>query len=106
MKYLLLILIAASSLCFAATSTDESDLFIASKCVKCHTVESKQIETTSKKDPSEIKDLSMAGETHDAATLTAYLLKETELDGKRHKVKFKGEEADLSKLVAWILTLK
>ncbi len=83
-----------------------SDLFVAKKCVKCHTVDSHQIKTTSKKDPSEISDLSKAGMEFHKTNLTAYIKKETMRNDKKHKFKFKGEEAELESLVEWVLTLK
>lgn len=89
-----------------AFSEEGPDLFVAKKCMKCHTVDSYEIETTSKKDPSEISDLSNSGSEFDAASLTAYLKKETERNGKKHKFKFKGDDAEMEKLVTWVLTLK
>lgn len=76
------------------------------KCVKCHSVTSKEIPTTSKKDPSEISDLSETGKKNDAEWLTKYLKKEIEKDGKKHKMKFKGDEAQLKAMVAWLSSLK
>lgn len=93
---------------FTTVSASEGkEVFEAQKCTKCHTVDSQEIATTSKKDPSEVADLSNAGNKFDSAeALKAYLNKETEVDGKKHKLKYKGEEADLQVLVDWVLTLK
>lgn len=91
---------------FTAFASDGKAVFEAKKCVKCHTVASQNLETTSKKDPSEIKDLSNVGNEVDEATLKAYLVKEAELNGEMHKVKFRGEDADFDALVQWLLSLK
>ena len=104
MRYLFTLLFAFACLNVAATTPDGA-LFEAAKCVKCHSVESQNIATTSKK-PDEVKDLSTSGANFDEAQLTAYLKKEAEYDGKMHKYKFKGEDADLAKLVTWLLTLR
>jgi len=98
----------AAFICFTGSllADEGADLFVSMKCVKCHTVDSQNIATTSDKDPSEIKDLSKAGTDFDAASLKSFLLKESDLKGEKHKVKVKGEEADLQKIVEWVLTLK
>ncbi len=87
-------------------SEEGPELFVSKKCVKCHTVSSYEIETTSKKDPSEISDLSNSGSFFDAETLKAYLNKETERNGEKHKLKIKGEDSEIEALINWLLTLK
>ena len=86
---------------------DPAKLFVANKCVKCHEISSLGIVSVSDKDPSEIKDLSQAGmDFNSIDAVKAYLLREVEKDGKKHKTKFKGEERELQLLATWILTLK
>lgn len=85
----------------------EGDLFLDKKCTKCHTVTSHEIAATSDKDPSEISDLSNAGNDFSSVDeIKAYMLRETKRNGKKHKTKFKGEESELEALATWILSLK
>ena len=88
------------------TARGDGDLFVELKCVKCHTVSSLQIQTTSDKDPSEIVDLSNVGANRDETFLSGYLKKEITLNDKKHKMKFKGDEVQMATIVAWLLTLK
>ena len=103
MKFIALILICSTSWILAGVEGPE--LFVAKKCVKCHTVESHQIKTTSTKDPSKITDLSKVGSELDKESLVAYIKKESMRNDKKHKLKFKGEETELNTLVDWALTL-
>jgi hypothetical protein len=89
-----------------AMAKEGGDLFVELKCVKCHTVSSQQIQTTSDKDPSEIVDLSNVGAKHDEAFLLGYLKKEIMQNDKKHKMKFKGDDVQMAAIVAWLLTLK
>jgi len=89
-----------------AIAKDGGDLFVELKCVKCHTVTSQQIQTTSEKDLSEVVDLSNVGSQYDEAFLLGFLKKEIALNDKKHKMKFKGDEVQLATIVAWLLTLK
>ena len=92
------------ALAATAFSTDGKTLFIEKKCMRCHSIDSQQIEYTGKKEPH---DLSEAGKTElDKAAVKAYLKKETEKNGKKHKVGFKGEDAELETLIDWLMTLK
>ena len=81
---------------------DGKQIFIDSKCNNCHIVTSMEI--TSKKDDA--VDLSNAGSIGDAQLIKSYLLKETKLNDKNHKIKFKGSEAEFNALVNWLLSLK
>ncbi len=82
------------------------EIFTVQKCVKCHSVDSQDVATTSKKDPSEISDLSNVGAARERAFLVAYIKREETLDGKKHKYKFKGTEQELATLVDWLAALK
>jgi mono/diheme cytochrome c family protein len=90
-----------------AATPDGAELFRDKKCTKCHTVESHEIAATSDKDPSEITDLSNAGNDFESAdAIKAYMLRETEFKGKKHKTKFRGEDSELEAIANWILSLK
>jgi cytochrome c5 len=81
---------------------DGKTVFVDSKCTTCHSVSSMEI--TSKKD--EAVDLSNAASLGDADFLKSYLMKETKINDKEHKLKFKGSDEELKSLVDWLLTLK
>lgn len=86
---------------------DGGELFKAQKCVKCHSIDSQGIEAVADKEPEKVHDLSNAGATAGTAEeIKAYMLREAERNGKKHKSKFKGTEEELQALIAWLLTLK
>ncbi len=81
---------------------DGKNIFIDAKCNNCHTVTSMDI--TSKKDDA--TDLSNTGTVGDVQLIKSYLLKESKINDKEHKTKFKGTEEELNNLVNWLFTLK
>lgn len=81
---------------------DGKQVFIDNKCNNCHTVVSMEI--TSKKDNA--VDLSDAGSIGNAELIKSFLLKESQINDKEHKMKFKGNDEELKALVEWLLTLK
>lgn len=81
---------------------DGKQIFIDSKCNSCHTVTSNEI-TTKKDNPV---DLSNAGNSGNAQLLKSFLLKETQINNKDHKMKFKGTDEELNTLVEWLSLLK
>jgi len=81
---------------------DGKEIFMDNKCNTCHTVTSMEI--TSKK--TNAVDLSNAGSAGDAKLLKTFLLKESKINDKEHKLKFKGSEEELDTLINWLLTLK
>jgi len=85
-----------------STESDGQQIFVDSKCTKCHSIESLEIVST-KDEPT---DLSNVGADKDADLLKKYLLKEEPINEKNHKTKFKGSDEELNKLVDWLLTLK
>ena len=85
---------------------DGAALFVALKCTKCHEVSTIGIKTVSDKDPEKITDLAEVGSRREEAWLFAYLRKEIEKDGKKHKMKFKGDDEQMKLMVAWLLTLE
>lgn len=87
----------------AEASADGKTVFENAKCTTCHSVTSASIEGK-KKDKS--VDLSNAGANHEEAGLKTYLKKESEYNGKKHPVTFKGEDAEFETLVTWLLSLK
>ncbi len=105
--YVLFISAIVALFAFAFSFSQNQDLngkqiFIDSKCNNCHTVNATEI--TSKKDDA--VDLSNAGSVGDAQLIKTYLLKETKINDKDHKMKFKGSDAELNALAEWLATLK
>ena len=80
-------------------------LFDDNGCNKCHSVSSKGIKATKPPKEGEV-DLSGVGLEHDAKWISGYLLKKEEKDGKKHKKKFTGEDAELEALSKWLASLK
>ncbi len=105
-------------------SAQQKEIFVDSKCTKCHSITAAGIEK--KKGGSEDEDedaddgekteppdLSHVGKDHDAAFIEAFLKKKANHvphgDAKstaKHKVKFKGSDEDLVKLSAWLAAMK
>jgi mono/diheme cytochrome c family protein len=88
----------------AGTSTDGKSVFAANQCGVCHSVQSVGITRTAAS--SKAPDLSGVGLRHNAVWMTKYLQKEEELNGAKHAKKFKGSDADLASLTAWLATQK
>jgi mono/diheme cytochrome c family protein len=85
---------------------DGKAVFVAQKCNTCHAVSTAGIEATTKSDKMKGPDLVGLAADHDAAALAAYLKKETKIDDKAHRTAFKGSDAELDALVAWLLKQK
>lgn len=80
-----------------ATAPSAEALFKEHRCVKCHSAPG--IEGGK-------SDLTGVGKKHDAAWFRKYLEKEIDLDGKKHKRKFKGDDGHLKILAEWLASLK
>ena len=86
---------------------DGKSIFLDKKCSGCHSVEvcgiTKKGGNTSKTGPP---DLSTAGTKHDAAFIVKFLQKNETLNGKKHMIKFSGNEGELAAVAKWLETLK
>lgn len=87
----------------AQDKPDGKQILESAKCLTCHGVASQNIEGK-KKDKS--VDLSNVGSTQTAESLSTYLKKESEYNGKKHPVAYKGSDDEFETLKAWLLTLK
>jgi cytochrome c2 len=82
-------------------------VFMAQKCNMCHSIESLQIERTSKSEKMAGPDLSNVGGAHLAPWITQYLTKEVaNSEGKKHGKDWKGTDDELKQLADWLATLK
>ena len=86
----------------AAAKPDGKELFLAQKCNLCHSVSSAGIERTIKSEKVAGPDITNLASQQDAATLTKFLKKEGEIDGKKHGKLFTGSPEELSALVSWL----
>ena len=78
--------------------------FLEKKCNVCHTVESQEVEKTSKMAGP---DLSDAGNTVESAEwLKGFLLKENESEAGEHKKSWSGTDEQLDAIVGWVMGLK
>lgn len=91
-------------------------LFVKHRCAACHSVKAVGVEkkvfegdeeaAEAAKSKSKPPDLSGVGLEHNAAWFARWLQKKEMKDGKPHKKKFRGTEAELKTLSEWIATLK
>lgn len=79
---------------------DGKAIFLAQKCNLCHSVSTAGIEATTKSE--KMKGPDVVDVKTDAATLTKYLEKQADLNGKKHTKAFTGSDEELAALVAWI----
>jgi cytochrome c2 len=93
----------------------DQKVFESKKCTQCHSIQALGVQKVAKKDGTKRKgpDLSGTGlKKYDNEVLAAFMKKEGEKksvykDEKvKHKKKYKGTDADLNKLVAFLQTQK
>jgi cytochrome c1 len=102
-----------------AKKPEGHELFLKYKCQSCHSIASVGIEkkkaaaadeaeeATAEKSKKEPPDLSATGVAHKADWMAAFLMKkEKTKEGKLHTKKFKGTDAELKQIVAWLETMK
>ena len=101
-----------------AKKPEGEELFVKYKCQSCHSIATAGIEkkkaaaeeaeeATAEKSKKEPPDLSAVGVAHKADWMAAFLMKkEKTKEGKLHTKKFKGTDAELKKVVAWLETMK
>ena len=103
----------------AAAATDKAPdgkpIVTKYQCGSCHSIASQGIvkktvpadapaepDTDKKKPP----DLSAVGVKRSAEWIAAYLSKKEAIEGRKHIKKFRGTDAELATLAAWLATLK
>lgn len=80
------------------------DIFVNSKCNACHSIKSQGIDSKMADKYPELSDF--GNKNMEADLVKKYLNKESDLNGKKHAIKFKGSDEELTTLVEWLLTLK
>ena len=93
-------------------------LFLDNGCNSCHSMKGQGIEkkksatateataSTPAASPKKVPDLSAVGLEHDQAWMTKFLLKTETLHDKKHMKTWKGTEAELATLTAWLAEQK
>lgn len=89
-----------------SSSLDGKAIFLREKCEMCHAVGSAGIEAKAKSEKLKAADLTGVGKRHETAVLRSYIKQQTELDGAKHKKAFKGTDAELDVLIAWLESQK
>ena len=107
--------VAATALAEQASTPaarDGKTIFLENKCTSCHSVQALKIEkkqgSEEEKSDDKVKppDLSSVGLERKADWMAKFLLKKVTIDGEKHRKLFKGSEADLKVLTAWLETQK
>lgn len=88
------------------SALDGKAIFLREKCEVCHSVSSAGIEAKAKSEKLKASDLAGVGKRHKTAVLRSYIKQQTELDGEKHKKAFKGTDAELDVLIAWLESQK
>jgi mono/diheme cytochrome c family protein len=86
----------------APAKLDGKQIFLAQKCNLCHSVSSAGIERTMKSEKMAGPDLTNLAAKQDAATLTKFLKKEGEINGKKHGKAFTGSDEEMAAVISWL----
>jgi len=87
-----------------AQGADGKTVFLAQKCNMCHSVSTAGITATTKSEKMKGPDL--VNLKQDAKTLTAFLKKTGDINGKKHVKELKGTDDELKAVVTWLLAQK
>jgi cytochrome c2 len=104
-----LVVMLTASITFYAQdkAPDGKEIFVEKKCSGCHSVGAvgivKKTPITSKQGPP---DLSTVGSRHSPGFIARFIMKEDTLNGKKHLIKFNGNEDELKTLSQWLEDLK
>ena len=115
--FVMTISMAASAFDEKSNNIEGAKLFKKYKCTVCHTVmasgigkpkaaDGKKEEEDNKGKTIKPPDLSNVGNTYDAEFLSNYLRKKANIDGRKHKLRFKGNKEQRAILVSWLESLK
>ena len=86
----------------APAKADGKQIFLAQNCNLCHSVSSAGIERKVKSEKMAGPDLTNLAAKSDAATLTKFLKKEGEINGKKHGKGFTGSDEELAAVISWL----
>ena len=99
--------IIATTILLALTGTtaafaDGKQAFLDNNCNRCHAVSSHDIEATAKSASMHGPDLSATGKDRDAGWFEQYLAKEVDVDGKKHRSTYRGNDDDRRAIAEWL----
>ena len=97
---------ASVNLSVAGGADSGAKLFIDNRCSTCHSVEAASIEAKTKSEKMKGEDLSGYVWEGEFADLAAYLRKESEQDGEKHKSAYKGSDEQLKTMMDWLASLE
>lgn len=80
--------------------------FVANKCTLCHSVSTAGITATTKSEKMKGPDLKGKVVELGVAKAKQFVLKEIELDGKKHAKEYKGTPEELDTILAWLESQK
>jgi mono/diheme cytochrome c family protein len=90
-------------LIWAHEHTEEGrQAFLDKNCNMCHAVETADIEARTRSEAMLGPDLAREARELTDQEMTAYLKRETDLEGKRHPRAFVGTDEELNAIVAWV----
>ena len=106
--------LAAFSVVSKSTATDGKQIFLDNHCNSCHSIKSQDVAKKADEDADKEAgetghkppDLSNVGQKKDAAWISKFLLKQVDLDGEKHRKRFRGSDDDLKVLAGWLESLK
>jgi mono/diheme cytochrome c family protein len=103
----LALLLAALTVSGPAYAADEGGkaVFTSSKCGTCHGVSSAGLEAKLKGRMAG-PDLTGVVEDRGADVVKAYLQGDEQIEGKKHKMPFKGSDEELAALIDWLAEQK
>lgn len=103
-------LLAAATLLLGSARTvgaaDGKELFLSTKCNRCHSLERFQIEASVESERMKGPDLSTVGGEREAKWIVEFVSRKTELEGKKHRFPYKGTDSDLEAIAEWLGGLK
>jgi mono/diheme cytochrome c family protein len=85
-------------------ATEGKQVFLDKNCNMCHAVSTADIEAKTRSQALLGPDLATEGRELSEERMTAYLKRETDLEGKRHPRAFTGTDEELNTIIAWIQT--
>lgn len=97
--------LAGAALAEAAEGKAGKAEFLTHKCNLCHAVPAAEIDAKTKS--QKLKGPALGGAIEvDFEVFAAYVRKQGELDGQRHKKEFKGTDEELQAILDWLAELE
>lgn len=98
--------LAGTALAQDADADAGKKAFMDADCNRCHDVESHDISATIASERMKGPDLSQIGAEHDAEWIVDYVKREVQLEGKNHRLPWKGSDEELQTIADWLASLE